>query len=171
VNTTVTSNLSYDQGIYDFALSYHLGARPIPYRPDISSEGKFPRLWFAPIAGAHLNDLGSSIETTFTFNNLERSRTTEVRAGRTWFEPMLGAEVGVQVSKPVTLWARGDASGFGLAGEEDLSYNAIFGVDWQVYPQVSLKLAYRFYSIKYGNDGFIFEQNFNGPLLGVEFSF
>jgi len=184
INATLESSLTFDQGIYDFALSYHIGDRPIPYlpnkptpenSPDEPTKERFPRFWFQPIAGARLNDIGSTIETTLTLNNLNRSRQDTVSAGRTWFEPMLGGKIGLQVSEPVTLWARGDASGFGLAGDEDLSWNAIFGADWWIHRQVALGFAYRFYSITYGNgsgnQSFDFEQNFNGPYLSATFSF
>jgi hypothetical protein len=164
INATLESSLTFDQGIYDFALSYHIGDRPIPYlpnkpTPDEPTKERFPRFWFQPIAGARLNDIGSTIETTLTLNNLNRSRQNTVSASRTWFEPMLGGKIGLQVSEPITLWARGDASGFGLAGEEDLSWNAIFGADWWIHRQVALGFAYRFYSITYG------------PYLSATFSF
>ncbi len=175
VNARLESNLTFDQGIYDFALSYHIGARPIPYQPTQPSKAAFPRIWFTPILGTRLNDLSSTIETTLTFDCcLEQTfEGPGSSAGRTWFEPMVGGEIGLQISEPITFWVRGDASGFGLAGETDLSWNAIFGVDWWVKPNISLNLAYRFYEIKYGNGtgdhAFEFEQNFNGPYLAVTF--
>ncbi|PSF32461.1 hypothetical protein C7H19_21425 [Aphanothece hegewaldii CCALA 016] len=173
VNARLESNLTFDQGIYDFALSYHIGDRPIPYQPTKPSSAAFPRIWFTPILGTRLNDISSTIETTLTFDRLEQTVEGSGSDGRTWFEPMVGGAIGIQVSEPITLWVRGDASGFGLAGETDLSWNAIFGVDWWVKPNISLNLAYRFYQIKYGNgsgdNAFKFEQNFNGPYLAVTF--
>ncbi|GFE69135.1 hypothetical protein CFPU101_17450 [Chroococcus sp. FPU101] len=173
VNASLESNLTFDQGIYDFALSYHIGDRPIPYQPTQPSKAAFPRIWFTPILGTRLNDLSSTITTTLSFDRLEKTFEGTSRAGRTWFEPMVGGKLGLQVSEPITFWVRGDVSGFGLAGETDLSWNAIFGVDWWVKPYLSLNLAYRFYQIKYGNgsgnNAFEFEQNFNGPYLAVTF--
>lgn len=173
VDSTIESTLKFDQGIYDFALSYRLGSRPIPYQPTQPSKGGFPRIWFTPILGTRLNDISSTIQTTISFNRLEKTFEETHRASRTWFEPMVGGELGLQVAKPIILWARGDVSGFGLAGDTDLSWNAIFGLDWWVKPYLSLNLAYRFYQMKYGNgsgnNAFEFEENFNGPYLGVTF--
>lgn len=173
-NARLESNLTFDQGIYDFALSYHIGDRPIPYQPTQPSKAAFPRIWFTPILGTRLNDISSTIKTTLTFDRLEQTfEGSGSRAEKTWFEPMVGGALGLQISEPITFWVRGDASGFGLAGETDLSWNAIFGVDWWVKPNISLNLAYRFYQIKYGNgsgdNAFEFEQNFNGPYLAVTF--
>ncbi len=64
---------------------------------------------------------------------------------------MIGAKLALQVSDPVTLWVRGDVSGFGLAGDTDLSWNVIAGADWWVSGNISLQLGYRFYEINYKN--------------------
>jgi hypothetical protein len=175
VDATLESNLTFDQGIYDFAVSYHIGDRQIAYNPHRPSPEYFPRAWFRPYAGTRLNDLGSTIKTTLTLPRPDRSFSESFNAGRTWFEPLLGGTVGVQISEPITFWLRGDASGFGLAGDTDMSWNVIFGTDWWVTPHISLQFAYRFYQINYGNGGgdnaFRFEENFNGPYLGATFRF
>jgi hypothetical protein len=175
VGANLESSLTFNQGIYDFAVSYHIGDRPIAYNPEQPSQESFPRAWFRPYAGTRLNDLSSTIETTVTFPRLNRSFSNSASLGRTWFEPLLGGTVGLQISEPVTLWLRGDASGFGLAGETDQSWNVIFGADWWVTSHISLQFAYRFYEINYGNgsgnNAFRFEQNFNGPFLSATFRF
>lgn len=171
----ITSNLSFEQGIYDFALSYHLGDIPVAYDPKKPSNRDFPLIWFQPIIGTRLNQLDSTLNTTVSFNRLNRTFEDTVSAGRTWFEPLLGGKLGVQVSDPLTLWLRGDASGFGLAGETDLSWNLFLGADWWINRSLSLSLSYRFYEIDYGNgtgdDAFRFNQNFNGPTLAATFHF
>ncbi|MBR8831395.1 MAG: hypothetical protein N5P05_002048 [Chroococcopsis gigantea SAG 12.99] len=173
VEETLQSVLTFNQGIYDFAVSYHIGEKPVPYGAGTSAN--FPRISFAPYVGTRLNDINSTIENTLTFPRRERIRQDSFSKGRTWFEPLVGGRLALQISEPITLWVRGDASGFGLAGETDMSWNAIFGLDWWVHRQVSLQLAYRFYEIDYGNgtgdNAFRFQQNFNGPYLGATFRF
>ena len=173
--TTLESSLNFNQGIYDFAFSYHLGAPAQDSRPERPSDKKFPLVWFEPIAGVRLNDINSTIEASLNFERFGRTFERSVSNGRTWFEPMVGGKLGVQVSDPVTLWVRGDVSGFGLAGDTDLSWNVLFGMDWWVSRKISLQLAYRFYQINYGNgsgnNAFVFEENFNGPFLSATFHF
>lgn len=175
IEATLENNLTFNQGIYDFAAGYHLGDRAIAYNPDKPSTERFPRFWFAPYIGTRLNDINSTIETTLKIPRRGRERQSSVSQGRTWFEPLIGGKVGLQISEPVTLWLRGDASGFDLAGDTDMSWNLIFGVDWWVHRQVSLQFAYRFYEINYGNgsgnNAFRFEENFNGPYLSATFRF
>lgn len=174
-NAGVQSTLTFDQGIYDFALSYHFGNAPAYSLPEKPSNKAFPLVWFEPIAGVRLNDLSSSIETTVNIGRFEGNFEKPVSEGRTWFEPLLGGKFGVQTSDSLTFWMRGDASGFGIAGDTDLSWNFIAGVDWWVYRNISLQLAYRFYGINYGNgsgnNAFGFEESFNGPFLSATFNF
>jgi hypothetical protein len=175
------TNLQFDQGIYDFAVSYHIGA-PISHElPEKPSNRSFPLIWFQPYAGLRLNSISIDIEQTLTVQlssplvNFSQTFQQTFSQGRTWFEPLLGGKFGVQVSDPITLWIRGDASGFGLAGDTDLSWNLLFGVDWWVNRQISLQFAYRFYGIEYkngsGDNAFGFTQNFNGPFLAATFHF
>ena len=175
------TNLQFDQGIYDFAVSYHIGA-PISHElPEKPSNRSFPLIWFQPYAGLRLNSISIDIEQTLTVQlssplvNFSQTFQQTFSQGRTWFEPLLGGKFGVQVSDPITLWIRGDASGFGLAGDTDLSWNLLFGVDCWVNRQISLQFAYRFYGIEYkngsGDNAFGFTQNFNGPFLAATFHF
>ncbi len=175
------TNLQFDQGIYDFAVSYHIGA-PISHElPEKPSNRSFPLIWFQPYAGLRLNSISIDIEETLTVQlssplvNFSQTFQQTFSQGRTWFEPLLGGKFGVQVSDPITLWIRGDASGFGLAGDTDLSWNLLFGVDWWVNRQISLQFAYRFYGIEYkngsGDNAFGFTENFNGPFLAATFHF
>ncbi len=178
-NANVESTLSFNQGIYDFALSYHFGDAAPYSLPKETSNKPFPLLWFEPIAGIRLNAINTAIEDV-NFNlgsrsfspSLQRIDTTQ---GRTWIEPMLGGKLGLQISDPITFWIRGDASGFGMAGDTDLSWNLLAGMDWWVNRTTSLQLAYRFYEINYkngtGNNAFGFEQSFNGPFIAATFHF
>ena len=173
--TNLEAVLKFDQGIYDFAFSYHFGDSPAYSLPEKPSNKAFPLVWFEPIAGVRLNDLSSSVETTLNIGRFDRTFEKTFNAGRTWFEPMVGGKLGVQISDPVTFWVRGDVSGFGLAGDTDLSWNIFAGVDWWTSRNISLQLAYRFYQIKYGNgsgkNAFGFEENFNGPVIAATFHF
>ncbi|WP_019501472.1 outer membrane protein [Pseudanabaena sp. PCC 6802] len=169
--TTLAASASFSQGIYDFAVSYHFGD-PAQYSlPDKPSNRSFPLYWFEPILGVRLNSLDASIDASLDFGRFDRNFQRTVSSGRTWLEPTIGAKLGVQVSDPVILWLRGDISGFGLAGNPNLSWNVIAGADWWISPTTSLQIAYRFYEINYGNNDLRFKLGYNGPFIGVTFNF
>ena len=174
-------SLDYDQGTYDFALSYHFGEQPMAYDPDVPAAGAFPLVWFEPIAGVRLNDLYLGIEADISydfegeFTNIQGGFTESFTHKRTWFELMFGGKLGMQISPPITLWLRGDASGLGLSGETNLTWNLIAGMDWWVSPSTSLLLGYHFYEFNNRNGSGENETgldiNFNGPLLGITYQF
>ncbi|MBJ7900092.1 MAG: hypothetical protein GC158_09270 [Cyanobacteria bacterium RI_101] len=181
VNNDVTSSLDFNQGIYDFAVTYNLGDTPQTGLPKEPSGLSFPRLWFQPIVGARLNSLNLKLEDTINYQissalvNIEGAVRNTYQAGKVWFEPLLGAKVSLQLSDPLALWLRGDYSGFGMAGETNYSWNLIFGMDYWARENMSLQLGYRFYEINYqngsGSDAFGFSENFNGPFLSASFYF
>ena len=174
-NLTLKETLKFDQGTYDFVLSYRFGDRPQYSSPEQPSNQSFPLVYFEPMIGTRLNDIYASIDAELDFGTLGRTKLDKFERGRTWFEPLVGGKLGMQVSEPITLWVRGDASGFGLAGETDMSWNVSFGGDWRVSRLTSLQLGYYFYHIDYengsGNNTFGFESNQNGPYLSATFHF
>lgn len=175
------TNLSFQQGIYDFAISYHFGEIPNYRLPEKPSERNYPIFWFQPIAGMRLNNISIDIEATInvvatsTLVNFNGSFKNNYGQTRTWFEPMIGAKLGMQLNDRIGLWLRGDASGFGLAGETDMSWNVLFGTDVWIGYNTALQLGYRFYEIDYswgsGNNAFGFKESFNGPFLSATFHF
>ena len=174
-------SLDYDQGTYDLALSYHFGEQPLAYNPEAPVTGSFPLVWFEPIAGIRLNDLYLGIEADISYDfegefiNIQGGFTESFTHKRTWFEPMIGGKLGMQVSPPIVLWLRGDVSGLGLSGETNLTWNLIAGMDWWISPNTSLLLAYRFYEFNNRNGNGENETGldirFNGPLLGITYQF
>ncbi|BFM39250.1 hypothetical protein OLK001_11760 [Synechocystis sp. LKSZ1] len=181
VANDISSSLTFNQGIYDFALTYNFGDTPPISLPKEPSGQSFPRIWFQPIVGTRLNSLNLSLENTINYQisstlvNLEGTAQNTYQASKLWFEPLLGAKVGIQLSDPISLWLRGDYSGFGLAGDTDYSWNLLFGMDYWVRENISLQLGYRFYEINYqngsGSNAFGFSESFNGPFLSASFHF
>ncbi|MBJ7898496.1 MAG: hypothetical protein GC158_00945 [Cyanobacteria bacterium RI_101] len=180
-NNDIDSSLQFNQGIYDFAISYNFGDTPPSSLPKEPSEQEFPRVWFQPILGVRLNDINIQIQNTINYTistslvNIQGASQNTLQAGKLWLQPLVGAKLGLQLSDPITLWLRGDISGFGLSGDTDYSWNLIFGVDWWVRENISLQLGYRFYEINYktgaGINAFGFSELFNGPLVSASFHF
>ena len=181
INNDIDSSLQFNQGIYDFAISYNFGDTPPTSLPKEPSGQEFPRFWFQPILGVRLNDINVQIQNTINYEissslvNIQGTSQSTVQAGKLWFEPLVGGKLGLQLSDPIVLWLRGDVSGFGLAGDTDYSWNLLFGMDWWVKENISLQLGYRFYEINYqtgtGSNAFGFSELFNGPFVSASFHF
>ena len=181
INNDIDSSLQFNQGIYDFAVSYNFGDTPPTSLPKTPSEQEFPRFWFQPILGVRLNDINVQIQNTINYEissslvNIQGTTQNTVQAGKLWLEPLVGGKLGLQLSDLITLWLRGDVSGFGLSGDTNYSWNLLFGMDWWVKENISLQLGYRFYEINYktgtGSNAFGFSELFNGPFVSASFHF
>ncbi|MEB3308946.1 MAG: hypothetical protein VKJ02_01800 [Snowella sp.] len=181
LNVDTTSNLSFRQGIYDFAISYHFGDPVSDRLPKEPSNRAFPLVWFQPYMGTRLNDINVNlnqivnVQYTSDLINFQGNYQQTFSQGKTWFEPLVGGKFGVQLSDPITVWLRADVSGFDLSADSNWSWNALAGVDWWVNSQTSLQLGYRFYQIKLrngtGENAFGFSESFNGPFLSASFHF
>ncbi len=66
-------------------------------------------------------------------------------------------------------------SGFGLAGDTNISWNLLGGIEWWVNRSIFLQLGYRFYEIDYqngtGKGEFGMNLDLNGRFLGATFYF
>ncbi len=81
LNASLNSFLTFDQGIYDFALSYHFGAPAMYSLPEKPSDKTFPLFSFEPIAGVRLNTLSSSITNTLSFGIIKEREVERTRSG------------------------------------------------------------------------------------------
>lgn len=175
------TDLNFQQGIYDFAISYHFGEIPNYRLPEKPSNRRYPLVWFEPIAGVRLNNISLSIQETInvtatsTLVNFNGSFQNNYSQSKTWLGPMIGAKLGIQMNDAIAFWLRGDYAGFGVGGETDYSWNILGGMDWWVGYNTSLQLGYRFYEINYqngsGNNAFGFQESFNGPFLSATVHF
>jgi hypothetical protein len=122
-----------------------------------------------------MNSLNVSIDSTLNLGLIDASFQKAVSAGRTEFEPLLGAKMGIQVADPVTLWVKGTVSGFGTTGTTDSSWSVILAADWWVSRAISLQLGYAFSQLNYqnasGSSSFGLKENLNGPYLSAIFNF
>ena len=90
-----------------------------------------------------------------------------------WVEPLVGARIQFPLTKKLTLNVLGDVSGFGVGSASDRTWSFESGFDYQLFEKVSIKLAYKYYDIKYSNGSgtseFGLDGTEQGPWLGITF--
>lgn len=87
---------------------------------------------------------------------------------RTWIDPVIGLRTRTYLTDWLFIVARGDIGGFGANSE--LTWQALGGLGFQVSRWFGIFAGYR--SLGYNYDqGFEYNVNTHGPLLGFEFSF
>jgi len=116
------------------------------------------------LAGARINWADNDVR-------LMRPDGSEVKANddQIWVDPVVGLRAVAQVSPRWALIGYGDVGGFGVSS--DLTWQAMAAINYRFNERVALTLGYRYYSIDYDNDGFVFDVKQYGPLIGTAITF
>ncbi len=95
---------------------------------------------------------------------------TVSRSGdKDWVDPYIGARIQHPITDRWTLVGYGDIGGFGVGS--DFTWQAIAGVNYDFAKSVSGKLGYRYLSVDYDKDGFLYDMDSYGAYLGVGIRF
>ncbi len=169
---TVQSRLDNELGWYEFLGGYRFIDNPVTDKPDSR------RRWTLDgFVGARYTDLridaSLSNDTAITLPDgevLNPGTTAERAASEDWWEPFVGARVGVDLSENWSLSLRADLGGFGI-GDADLSWQAValVGYHWRFETWTLTGFAgYRALSQDYSTDTFAWDVTTHGPLLGLQ---
>jgi hypothetical protein len=166
ITRTFRTTIDAEQGIYDLALRYRLGAR----ESAIADPGTVTVI---PYAGIRLLDVSLDIES-----ELRNSQGLGRAVARSWgtpvVQPLLGTQAQLFVTPRLRLFVRGDAAGFGISGADSYSGNAQAGLGYAVGNSTQLDLSWRYLHLAANNgkdpaNAYVIGQN--GVELGVKFFF
>lgn len=119
---------------------------------------------FEVLAGARYNNLTGDISGPFGRNP---SGTQD------WWDPIIGANVSLPLSKKFSFNLRGDVGGFGVGS--DLTWQAFPWLNWQLSESASLQAGYRWVYTDYetGSGATLFRYDIltQGPQLGFSWRF
>lgn len=179
VRTSADASLSVRQGTIDLAASYRAVDTSLG-RP-AESPNPFPRLVVAPILGLRINILRQELEVDNvragipSLGSIPLSVNEEVSFSRTSVEPLVGAQIGLDLSDRWSLGLRGDVSGFNINAERNLTWNLLTDVQYHLSSTTSLQLGYRFNNVEFEDGAGLRRARVNlrqnGLLLGVIFRF
>lgn len=166
VTSSFRTELSGEQGIYDLALRYRLGARE-------SAVAEPGTVTVIPYAGIRLLDVGMNIDSSLSIDGF-RERAVARSWGSPQAQPLLGTQAQVFVAPRLRLFARGDAAGFGISGNDSFSANAQVGVGYAIGNSTQLDLSWRYLHMAANNgkdpeNAYVIGEN--GLELGLKFFF
>ncbi|MEB3255897.1 MAG: hypothetical protein VKJ05_05870 [Synechococcaceae cyanobacterium] len=166
VSRTFRTTIDAEQGLYDLAVRYRLGAR----ESAIADPGTVTVI---PYAGIRLLDVSLDIES-----ELRNSQGLGRAVARSWgspvVQPLLGTQAQLFVSPRLRLFMRGDAAGFGVSGADSFSGNAQAGLGYAVGNSTQIDVSWRYLHLAANNgkdpaNAYVIGQN--GVELGVKFFF
>jgi len=166
-DTTVTARL----GTIDLAGFYrvvddYLGTTD-------TGEDTYPRLFIDPVVGLRLNFVSQDLEIESIDVGNVALDDQDFNRSVTLLEPMIGARIGLDLSERWAIGMRGDVSGFGINGDENLTWNFLAGTQYWLSRSTALQLAYRINQFIYedgdGTDSYGLDLTQEGLWLGMVF--
>jgi hypothetical protein len=166
ITSSFRTEINVEQGIYDLALRYRLGARERAVAPSGT-------VTVIPYAGIRLLDVGLGIDSSLSLDGFQE-RSVARSWGSPQVQPLLGTQAQVFLAPRLRLFARGDAAGFGISGSDSFSANAQLGVGYAIGNSTQLDLSWRYLHLAANNgkdpeNAFVVGQN--GLELGLKVFF
>lgn len=183
VRASADAELSIRQGQIDLAASYRLVDTLLSNPVELTNP--YPRLTVAPILGLRINILSQELEVDdIRLNNIPVNVlplpialpvNQDFSSSRTTVEPLLGAQIGLDLSRQWTIGVRGDVSGFNVGADRNWTWNLITSVQYNLSSSTSLQLGYRINDFEFADGSGLRRSRVNltqnGLLLGVIFRF
>lgn len=82
----------------------------------------------------------------------------------TWVDPIVGAQGQLKLGAGFYVAALANVGGFGVAS--DLTWDVFGGIGYQAWDWFAPVIGYRYLSVDYDNDGFLYDVEMSGPLIG-----
>ena len=122
-----------------------------------------PRFSFDALAGGRFWYISNDL--TVSYAGFSRSRGEDF----TWFDPLVGARALYRITDKLSVLGQADIGGFGVGSDLSWSvlgtFNYIFNDNW------SASAGYRHLSVDYDKDGYVFDVDMSGPVIGVTYRF
>jgi opacity protein-like surface antigen len=139
------------------------------------------RTFFGTVAGLYravktdrINvDVGAGIriwyvDTEISFNaGLLPGRS--VQDDQVWEDPIIGLRFDAELGRGFSFAAAGDVGGFDLSSK--LTWQLLGTVDYRFNDWFSVRAGYRYLVVNYEDDGFVWDVNLSGPIVGAVFRF
>lgn len=98
-----------------------------------------------------------------------RPESRSETASATWFDPLIGLRLGVNLTDKLALRAFGDVGGFGIGS--DFAWELYGGATYAFTPTIRGELGYRYLAFDYQGDRAKIDVRMHGLALGVTFGF
>ena len=90
-------------------------------------------------------------------------------SGEDWVDPIIGLQGAYQFDNGIFLTSLLQVGGFGAAS--DLTWDALGAVGYQFNDTISALAGYRHMEVDYHHDGFVFDVELSGPVIGMTIRF
>ncbi len=155
---------TFDVGGYYRVVDQYLGRTE-------ADQPTYPRLLVDPYLGLRIARLSGDLNFNFNVGGLPLNNVPLTQSA-TLLKPLLGGQLGLELSDRWALGLRGSVSGLGIGADENFAWSVLAGARYQVSQRAALQLAYQAkesrYSAGQGISRFSVNQAQQGLWLGVD---
>lgn len=123
-----------------------------------------PRFTFDALAGGRYwyvsNDVTINVEQ---IGRISRSEDFH------WIDPVVGPRAFYNLTERLSVMGQADIGGFGVGS--DLTWSVLATMNYVVNDRLSLSAGYKHLAVDYDHDGYVFDVDLSGPVLGVTYRF
>ena len=105
-------------------------------------------------------------EVKFSAGRLPAVSTSE---DETWIDPIIGLRGDLVLNDQFFLKSYADIGGFGAGSE--FTWQVLVTMGYRFNDSLTAELGWRYLSVDYDDDGFLWDVDLNGPLLGLSYKF
>ena len=87
----------------------------------------------------------------------------------TWVDPLVGGRVIAAFGPKWSFTGLSDVGGFGISSNR--VWQLMGTINYRINDQVSVSVGYRHYEMDYDHDGFVFDADQSGPIVGTSIRF
>lgn len=127
-----------------------------------------PQLTLDALAGARIWHIWNDVNVTASHPAIG---TVSASHGEDfgWVDPVVGVRAFVPLGERLSLQAQGDIGGFGVGS--DFTWSALATVNYILTDHLSASAGYKVLDVDYDDDGYVFDTQLSGPVLGVTWRF
>jgi opacity protein-like surface antigen len=149
---SASAELELKQTLYAAALAYRIG------------EGRSP----VDLVGG-LRYLKVEADVTIDGSFLAQTASFERSAQEDWVDPFVGVRAQHPIAARWRFVGYADMGGFGVGSE--FTWQALAGVNYEFSKAISGKAGYRYLTVDYDKDGFVYDMAYSGLYLGLGIRF
>ena len=154
---TVRANVEPKAQVWfaDLTAGYRLlDAQKVKLKPTAELYAGARYIWFHPDVSVQLSGLSGSLSPDAS-----------------WFDPIVGARFGLELSPTVDMLVEGDVGGFGVNKSSDFAWMQMTSLSWEFVDHAKLNLAYKFQQFRRDENNANFREQFRGPYAGLSVVF
>lgn len=127
-----------------------------------------PHFTLDALAGARFWYVSNDVTVTASHISIG-SRTASHGESFGWVDPVVGARAFVPVTEKLSLQAQVDIGGFGVGS--DFTWSAMATVNYIFTGNLSASVGYKVLDVDYDHDGYVYDTQLSGPVLGMTYRF